>query len=93
MLVSVGHENSVEAGKVIALARPNSMPIRRLVSNARDRGTLIDLCAGKACRSVIIVESGHTITSSLRPQVLRERLNRAVSPMNHIASEPEASEE
>jgi hypothetical protein len=93
MLVSVGHENSVDASKVIALARPNSMPIRRLISHAREKGTLIDLCAGKACRSVIIVESGHAITSSLRPQVLRDRLNRAISPAGHLAPEPEASEE
>ena len=75
MLVNVGHDNSVNRNKVIAVARPGSAPVKRLISAARDSGLLIDLCNGKACRSVIFTEPGQVLLCSVRPRLLRERLN------------------
>ena len=76
MLVSVGHENTVDASKVVAIARPESAPIKRAVGAARKNGLLIDLCNGKACRSVLFTDAGRVILSSVRPRALRDRLNR-----------------
>ena len=87
MLVNVGHENSVNVTKVLAIATPNSAPIKRLVAAARADGELIDLCSGKACRSVIVLETDHVVLSSHRPKLLRERLSRGF-----VSGATEASE-
>lgn len=80
MLINIGHDNYVAVPKVLALAKPTSAPIKRAISEARKSGKLIDLCAGKACRSVIFTAIDQVILSSLRPKPLRERLNRAIAP-------------
>ena len=79
MLVNVGHENTVNSDKVVAIGGPNGAPIRRLISEAKSNGLLLDFCAGKACRSVIFTERGQVVLSSLRPRALRERLNGAAT--------------
>ncbi len=87
MLVNVGHENCVASAKVIAVGKPNSAPIKRAVVEGRKHGIAIDLCAGKACRSVLFMENRQIVLSSLRPRIVRERLNRAALLSKRIALE------
>lgn len=89
MLVNVGHDNSVNSRKVVAVGRPGSAPVKRLVCGARDNSRLIDLCNGKACRSVVFVETGQIVLCSVRPRLLRERLNQVAGHIsdNHTPSD------
>ena len=72
--IDIGFGNIAAAGRMLCVTSADSAPIRRLVQEARDRSVLVDACAGKKCRSVIVTDSDHVILSSLEVSVLRDRL-------------------
>lgn len=74
-LVDIGFGNLVSAGRVVAVASPDSLPIRRLIQDSKNIGRVIDACCGKKTKAVIITDSEHVILSSETPQVLEERFN------------------
>ncbi|MCY0881420.1 MAG: DUF370 domain-containing protein, partial [Firmicutes bacterium] len=41
-LVNVGFGNIVSANRIVAIVSPDSAPIKRIITEARDRGVLID---------------------------------------------------
>jgi len=72
-LVNIGFGNAVSARRIVAIVSPESAPIKRLGQEARDGGVLIDASFGRKTKSVLIMDSGHVIWSSLAPEVLMER--------------------
>ena len=72
-LINIGFGNAVSARKVVAVVSPESAPIKRLCQEARDRGMLIDASFGRKTKSVLIMDSGHVVWSSLTPEVLGQR--------------------
>lgn len=72
--IDVGSGNIVQASRVLCVAAADSAPIRRLITDARDRSVLIDCCAGKKCHSVLIMDSDHIITSALELDELKTKL-------------------
>lgn len=72
--INVGYGNIVAADRVISVAAPDSAPIKRLVSEAKEAGRSIDLCCGRKCRSVIVCDTDHVITTSLSLDRLFARL-------------------
>ena len=39
-LINIGFGNMVSAGRVVAVVSPDSAPVKRLVKEARERGTV-----------------------------------------------------
>lgn len=74
-LVNVGFGNMISAGRVVAIVGPDSAPIKRMVQEARDAGSLIDATYGRRTRAVLIMDSGHIILSSLQPETVAARAN------------------
>jgi len=74
-MVSVGFGNIVSANRIVAMVSPESAPIRRVVSEARDRGMLIDATHGRRTRAVIITDSGHVVLSAVNPETVVSRLD------------------
>lgn len=74
-MVSVGFGNIVSAARIIAMVSPESAPIRRVVSEARDRGMLIDATHGRRTRAVIVTDSGHVVLSAVNPETVVSRLD------------------
>lgn len=72
--VNIGFGNVISAAKVVAVVSPESAPIKRLITDAREGGNLIDASFGRKTKSVIVMESGHIVLSSLEPQEVGERL-------------------
>ncbi len=66
-LVDIGFGNAVSAHRVIAVVDPDSAPIKRMIQDARDGGSLIDATYGRKTRSVIVTDSGHIVLSALSP--------------------------
>ena len=58
-LINIGFGNMVSANRLIAIVSPESAPIKRIVQEARDKGSLIDATYGAPARS-----SSWTRTSS-----------------------------
>jgi len=57
----IGPGGTVARGRVVAVGRWDSAPIRRAARLARQEGRLIDLTYGQACRWVFFLDSGHVV--------------------------------
>lgn len=73
-LINIGFGNIVSASRIIAIVSPESAPIKRVVSEARERGLLIDATYGRRTRAVIVSDSGHIILSAVQPETVKHRL-------------------
>lgn len=72
--VHVGFNNSVIAKKIIAVINSDSNPSKRLISDARTNGRLIDATEGRRTRAVIVMEGGYAVLSALMPETLVSRV-------------------
>ena len=75
--INVGFGNLVAADRVVALASPDSAPIKRLVQDAKDSGRAIDVTCGRRTRAVIITDSEHVIMSAIQTETIANRLDDA----------------
>ena len=60
-LINIGFGNIVSGNRVIAIVSPESAPIKRIISDARERSQLIDATYGRRTRAVIITDSSQVI--------------------------------
>lgn len=74
-LINIGFGNMVSASRLVAIVSPESAPIKRIIQNARDNGTLIDATYGRRTRAVIITDSDHVILSAVQPETVANRLD------------------
>lgn len=75
-LVNIGFGNMVSAQRLVAIVSPESAPIKRIISEAKERGTLIDATHGRRTRAVIITDSDHIILTYLQCETLANRLSQ-----------------
>lgn len=73
-LINIGFGNMVSAGRLIAIVSPESAPIKRIIQDAKDRGTLIDATYGRRTRAVIVMDSDHVILSAVQPETVAGRV-------------------
>ncbi len=73
-LIPLGGGNYINASRLVALVSPDSLPVRRLVQDAKNAGRMIDVSGGKKTRSVLITDSEHIICCAEETSVLQERL-------------------
>ena len=64
----------VSAGRIVAIASPDSEPVKRLVRDAKDGGRVIDVSCGRRTRAVIITDSDHVILSAIQTETITNRL-------------------
>lgn len=72
-LINIGFGNIVSANRIIAIVSPESAPIKRVISDAKERGQLIDATYGRRTRAVIITDSSHIILSAIQPETVAHR--------------------
>ena len=72
-LVSIGFGGLVSASRLVALVSPDSAPVKRLISEARDRSMLIDATFGRKTAAVLVMDSDHVILSGLPLEKLAPR--------------------
>lgn len=73
-LISIGFGNMVAADRVIAIVGPESAPIKRIIQDAKERGTLIDATYGRRTRAVLVMDSDHVILSAVQPETVANRM-------------------
>jgi len=73
-LIGIGFGNLVSAERVISILSPESAPIKRIIQDVREKGLLIDASFGRSTKSVIIMDSGNVILSSVPPETLSARI-------------------
>ncbi|MDQ7840129.1 MAG: DUF370 domain-containing protein [bacterium] len=72
-LINIGHGNILAANRIVAIISPDSAPVKRIVQESRERGSLIDATYGRRTRSVVITDSGHVVLSAVQPETLANR--------------------
>ena len=73
-LVNIGFGNMVSSERLVAIVSPESAPIKRIIQDARESGSLIDASYGRKTRSVLVTDGGYIILSALGSEQLAERL-------------------
>ncbi len=74
-LLNIGFGNVVSTSRIVAIVSPESAPIKRIVQEAKEKGSLIDATYGRRTRAVIITDSDHVILSAVQPETVAGRLN------------------
>jgi regulator of extracellular matrix RemA (YlzA/DUF370 family) len=77
-LINIGFGNMVSASRLVAIVSPESAPVKRIMQDARKRGSLIDATYGRRTRAVIITDSDHVILSAVQPETVANRLSDRV---------------
>lgn len=72
-LINIGFGNILAASRIVAIVVPDSAPIKRIIQDARERGTLIDATNGRRTRAVVITDSGHIVLSAVQPETVAHR--------------------
>lgn len=72
-LINIGFGNIVSANRVIAIVSPESAPIKRIITDAKEEQRLVDATYGRRTRAVIITDSGHIILSAIQPETVANR--------------------
>ncbi|MCL2842636.1 MAG: DUF370 domain-containing protein [Oscillospiraceae bacterium] len=73
-LINIGFGNMISQGRLIAIVSPESAPIKRIITEARDKGSLVDATYGRRTRAVVIMDSGHVILSAIQPETVAGRI-------------------
>ena len=89
--INIGFGNMVSAGRIVAIASPDSAPIKRLVQDAKEENRVIDVSCGRRTRSVIITDSEHVILSAIQAETITNRLANDLA--NDMADDADAEEE
>lgn len=74
-LINIGFGNAVNADRILAVAGPESAPIKRIVQEAKEKKMLIDATQGRKTRAVIITDSNHVILTYLQAETIMARFN------------------
>jgi extracellular matrix regulatory protein A len=75
--IRIGYGNLVSTSRIIAVVSPDSAPVKRLIQDSRDRGSLIDATTGKKTRSVLVMDSDHLVLSARNVEELAAELEAA----------------
>ncbi len=72
--INIGFGNMVSANRIVAIAAPDSAPVKRLVQDAKEDNRVIDVSCGRRTRAVIITDSDHVILSAIQAETITNRL-------------------
>ena len=85
--VSIAYDNFINKERVLLVTAVDSSPIRRLISESKENGMLIDCSQGRKTRSVIFLDSDHIVLSALTPEAVMQRLSKTDTSQNQEAME------
>ncbi len=74
-LINIGFGNMVSAQRVVAVVSPESAPIKRMVQEAKEKGTAVDATFGRRTKAVLVMDSGSLVLSALLPETISSRFN------------------
>ena len=70
IFLATGFGSFVSTTRLIAVVGADSAPIRRLIQEARERGSLVDVTAGRKMKSVLLMDSDHVVISAVPAEKL-----------------------
>ena len=76
--INIGYGNMVAVERIVAIASPDSAPIKRLVQDAKEDGRTIDVSCVRRTRAVIITDSEHVILSAIGAETIANRMDDTI---------------
>ncbi len=73
-MLNVGNGSFVKIEEIEVVMPPESAPLKRMVSDAKDAGTCIDLTYGKKVKSIIVLKSGKIVLSATLASTLTNNI-------------------
>ncbi|MBC8263397.1 MAG: DUF370 domain-containing protein [Anaerolineales bacterium] len=73
-LMPLGDKGVIAVNRILAIASPDSAPIKRVVSRAEGEGLVINMTYGLKTEAVIFLDSGHIVLAPFSPGEIIERL-------------------
>ena len=83
-LINIGFGNMISAERLVTIVSPESAPIKRMVQDAKERGTLIDATHGRRTRAVIITDSDHIVLTYLQAETVANRIAEEEAEENGV---------
>lgn len=74
-LVNIGFGCLVSAGRLLCILNPESAPIKRMVQDARERGSLVDATYGRRTKAVLVLDHDCLVLSALPAEKLAARIS------------------
>ena len=72
--VHVGYGATLAVNRVLAIASPDSSPIKRMVKEASQQGRVINLTYGRKAKCVVVLDSGHVVLAAFHPNIILRRI-------------------
>ncbi len=88
-LINIGFGNMVSTERLVAIVSPESAPIKRIIGEAKERGTLIDATHGRRTRAVLITDSDHIILTYLQSETVANRIEEENNDIYLLEDESE----
>lgn len=76
MMLNVGNGSYVKIDEIQVIAPPESAPLKRYVSDAKDKDTCIDLTYGKKTKSIIVLKNGMVVLSPVTSGTLNNNISK-----------------
>ncbi|MCX6012025.1 MAG: DUF370 domain-containing protein [Chloroflexi bacterium] len=73
-LIHVGFNNFISINRIIAIIPPGSAPTKRLIKEAKEKGSLIDMTNGRRTKAVLVLDNGIIVLAALNPETISGRL-------------------
>ena len=86
-LINIGFGNMISAERLVAIVSPESAPIKRIIQDAKERGTLIDATHGRRTRAVIITDSDHIVLTYLQSETVANRIEEENNGISELEEE------
>ncbi len=72
--VHIGYGGTIAINRVLAIASPDSAPIKRMVRQANKDGRIINLTYGHKAKAVLVLDSGHIVLAAFQPNIILRRI-------------------
>lgn len=80
--INIGFGNLVSLQRIVSVLNSDSSPVKRLVHLAKEKERLIDASCGRKTQSVLVMDTGHVVLSSLSTDNVQNKIFKNVDTLN-----------
>lgn len=73
-ILNVGRNNFVVSSRILSIVTWDASAVKKSVQSAKENGLVINATCGKKTRSVIFLDNGSIVLSSIQPETLASRM-------------------
>lgn len=79
-LIHVGFDSYVALNRVLAVASPNSAPMKRMVQRGKEQHRAVDLTSGRRTKAVLVLDDDWVALIPITPETFAGRISALREP-------------